>query len=258
LAARLQDFASRKGIGDLHQFAHEQALAFRGSWKGSPRTLSKALERLRAFFRFCVENDWLSKNPATGIKAPQVKTAPRIPFNENEVQAIVAQAKDDRELAFVLVLRHTGLRIGDASLLRTSQVSENRVHLYTTKAGVPVSIKVPPMLESLFKKLPPHGGYFFLRGESVNVHTLTELWRRSIKRMCKEAKVYPGHPHRFRHSLAADLLTKGASVENVAAILGNSPAIVIKHYSQWIKGRQDELDSFLEKTWDKPALVRVK
>jgi hypothetical protein len=37
-------------------------------------------------------------------------------------------------------------------------------------------------------------------------------------------------------------LTNGATVEQVAAILGNSPAVVINHYSQWIKSRQDALD----------------
>jgi site-specific recombinase XerD len=76
--------------------------------------------------------------------------------------------------------------------------------------------------------------------------------------MCKAAKILPDHPHRFRHTLAADLLLKGASVEDVAAILGNSPAVVIKYYSQWIRGRQDRLDAFLEKTWEQPQLVRVK
>lgn len=76
--------------------------------------------------------------------------------------------------------------------------------------------------------------------------------------MCKEAGIMPDHPHRFRHSLAADLLLKGASVEDVAAILGNSPAIVQKHYSQWIKSRQDRLDSFIEKTWQTPLKLVKK
>jgi hypothetical protein len=52
-------------------------------------------------------------------------------------------------------------------------------------------------------------------------------------------------------------LTKGVSVENVAAILGNSPAIVVKHYSQWISSRQEALDAALELTW-KPTLQIVK
>jgi len=40
--------------------------------------------------------------------------------------------------------------------------------------------------------------------------------------------------------------------------LGNSPAIVARHYSQWIKSRQDNLDAFLQKTWEKPKFALVK
>ena len=137
-------------------------------------------------------------------------------------------------------------------------MSENRIHLYTSKAGTPVSIIIPETLVSLLKALPAKGGYFFIRGESVHQHTAPDLWRKRIKAICKDLKITPDHPHRFRHSLAADLLTKGATVEQVAAILGNSPAVVIKHYSQWIKSRQDALDAMLEKTWEKPALTLVK
>lgn len=257
LSERLRAFCAREQRTEVAGIDVEVCRRFRDGWKLSPRTASKELERLRAFFRFCVENEWLTKNSAKSIKAPQVRVAPRIPFNEIEVQNILAHAKDDRELAFVLTLRHTGLRIGDASLLRTNSLSENRIHLYTTKSGAPVSILVPPTLLTLLKKLPPTGGYFFLRGDSTSMHTTADLWRRSIKRMCKSAGVFPDHPHRFRHTLAADLLMKGASVEDVAAILGNSPQIVVKYYSQWIRGRQERLDSFLEATW-KPQLQRVK
>ena len=258
LRSKISGFAQERGIVLLAGLEADEVRAFRQLRTLAPRTAGKELERVRAFFRFCVENGWIAKNPAQGIKAPQVKVAPRIPFSEDEIQKILAHAKDDRELAFILTLRHTGLRIGDASLLRTDQFSESRIHLYTTKAGTPVSILIPANLATLLKKIPPSGGFIFLRANSTSMHTCADLWRRRIKILCKAAGVMPDHPHRFRHSLAADLLMKGASVEDVAAILGNSPAIVIKHYSQWIRGRQDRLDAFLEKTWEQPKLVRVK
>jgi len=257
LRALFLQFCASRGLLALTECTSDLVREFRMSWTLSPRTASKQIERLRAFFKFSVENGWLAKNPASVLKAPTVKALPRLPFSNNDIQQIIAQTRDDRELAFVLVLRHTGLRIGDASLLSISHFDGERIHLYTTKAGIPVSIRIPPDLASLLKRLTPRGGYFFLRGESTAMHTTADLWRRSIKRMCKAAKVVPDHPHRFRHSLAADLLMKGASVEDVAAILGNSPAIVIKHYSQWIRGRQERLDAFLEQTWQ-PKLVRVK
>jgi integrase/recombinase XerD len=256
LQTRIIDFVELGrvvGLERLDGWAHDGARDFRASWKLSPLTASKQIGHLRTFFAFCMESGWISTNPAKNIRVPQLKVNPRLPFSEKEIQNILSKAEDDRELCFLLVLRHTGLRIGDASLLRSSQVAGDRVFLYTTKAGNPVSVKVPPNLESLLQAIPPKGGYFFLRGESIHPHTASDLWRKRIKAICKELGIAPAHPHRFRHSLAADLLSRGVSVENVAAVLGNSPAIVSKHYSQWISSRQDALDAALESTW-KPAL----
>jgi integrase len=55
--------------------------------------------------------------------------------------------------------------------------------------------------------------------------------------------------HRFRHTFACELLSKGVPVSEVAAILGNSPRIVEKHYSQWIETRQKALDAAVKLAW---------
>lgn len=254
----ISEFAEKNAIVHLDGFKQQQVRDLVQKRKLGALTTAKEIERIRTFFTFCLDNEWIQKNPARPVKPPKVKTIPRQPFSDQEIQNIIGQTKDDRELAFVLALRHTGLRIGDASLLRVSQVSEGRVYLYTTKAGTPVSVVIPPQLQTLLTALPTPGGYFFLIGESTHPHTASNLWRRRIKRMCKDAKIKPDHPHRFRHTMAADLLSKGASVEDVAAILGNSPGVVVKHYSQWIKGRQDRLDSIVQSTWEEPKLKLVK
>src|SRR3984885_6891352 len=255
LETRLNDFVSEHDA--LRSLDKERVRSFRAAWKLSALSASKEIGHLRTFFVYCIDRGWLQENPTKTLKAPQIKIIPRLPFSETEIQNILSKAEDDRELAFLLTLRHTGLRIGDASLLRVSHLLENRLFLRTTKAGTPVSILIPDSLLNLLKKLPPKGGYLFLRGESVHPHTASDLWRKRIKAICKEVGIVPDHPHRFRHSLAADLLSKGVTVENVAAILGNSPAIVGRHYSQWIQSRQDALDVALQSTW-KPALQVVK
>jgi integrase len=48
--------------------------------------------------------------------------------------------------------------------------------------------------------------------------------------------VQGAHAHRFRHILATELLGRGASFEEVADILGNSPEIVRKHYGKMLGG----------------------
>jgi len=51
-------------------------------WKMAPITAGKKLERLRSFFRFCMERGWCSFNPAVGIKKPNAKFKQRMPFTD--------------------------------------------------------------------------------------------------------------------------------------------------------------------------------
>ena len=54
------------------------------------------------------------------------------------------------------------------------------------------------------------------------------------------------HPHRFRHTFATTLLSRGIPVSEVAAILGNSPRIIEKHYLQWIQVRQESINAAIK------------
>jgi site-specific recombinase XerD len=60
-----------------------------------------------------------------------------------------------------------------------------------------------------------------------------------------QSGVKNAHVHRFRHTLATRLLEQGATFEQVADILGNSPAVVRKHYGKWFKGRQSNIDRLM-------------
>ena len=62
------------------------------------------------------------------------------------------RGNQDRLRAFVLVTRHSGLRIGDAIALDENRLNGNKLLLYTAKTGTPVYIPLPPMvIERTFK-----------------------------------------------------------------------------------------------------------
>jgi len=46
--------------------------------------------------------------------------------------------------------------------------------------------------------------------------------------------------HRFRHTLATEVLEMGGTFEDAADILGDTEAIVRKHYAKWSAGRRRE------------------
>ena len=77
--------AGSESAAPVHVAARAAALGI------GARTSLKEIERLRAFFKYCVENDWIAKNPAKTVKPPQIKTLPRLPFSNEELQNILAQ-----------------------------------------------------------------------------------------------------------------------------------------------------------------------
>lgn len=58
------------------------------TWKVRPSTAIKKLERLRSFFKFCVDRDWIAKNPAKPLKAPKEISIEVKPYDEWELEKI--------------------------------------------------------------------------------------------------------------------------------------------------------------------------
>jgi integrase len=60
----------------------------------------------------------------------------------------------------------------------------------------------------------------------------------------KQSGAVGAHPHRFRHTLASELLGKGGSIEKVAGILADSPVTIRRYYAKWtpeFQSLQDDL-----------------
>ena len=54
--------------------------------------------------------------------------------------------------------------------------------------------------------------------------TASDLWRRKLGHVFRLAEIEGGHPHRFRHTFAVELLKKGVPMEEVAILLGQQCA----------------------------------
>ena len=82
-----------------------------------------------------------------------------------------------------------------------------------------------------------------------------------------KASGVPGaHAHRFRHTLATEVLELGGTLEQAADILGDSETIVRKHCAKWSAGRQASITGLLGRIWEpsgdtagytKPAVTTV-
>jgi integrase/recombinase XerD len=247
LFRQLQDFARNKGIRNVLDLDLTTLDDFRATWNDGPLSSSKKLERLRSIFKFALVRKWISENPATNLKSPKVNEKPTLPFPDSEMTQILKTAAlpeiDARVRTFILTMRYSGLRISDTTALACEGLKGDRLQLHQGKTGEYVFVLLPTFVaDALRKVVHRNPAYFFWTGTS-KLPAAVSVWRKRLADVFKKAKIKNGHSHRFRDTFAVSLLQAGVSLEDVSTLLGHkSLRITQKHYSPWVKTRQDALD----------------
>ncbi len=266
LFRQLDTFAEAHNLQRLKQLDLDTLAIFRATWKDGPRSGLKKLERLRAFLRFTEKRKWIDYNPATELKAPKVPNKPTMPFTREEIVRILTALgpygksagirNAQRVRAFVLLLRYSGLRIGDAVQLDVNRLEGTKLLLHTEKTGVPVYCVLPEMVVKALDAAPHSSArYFFWTGKST-VRSAKGKWQRRLQRLFGLAKVTTGHAHRFRDTFAVELLLAGVPLDRVSVLLGHSSIrITERHYAPWTRSRQEQIEADLKAAWGNDPLV---
>jgi integrase len=255
LFKQLNAFALAKGLRVVTEFDIETLRTFRETWPNKNYAATKKLEAMKTFFRYAHESGWIESNPAKGIKPPKVTGPPTMPFSRQEFESVLAACEKYpnkknkiRLKALVLLLRYTGLRIGDAVTLSKRQITDGVLHLRTAKTGTDVRLPLHPDLIDALNGIPTTD-YYFWSGTSTPKSCIGD-YQRAFKKLYTLAKVAKGHAHRWRDTFAVELLLKKVPLEQVAVLLGHqSTKVTEKHYSPWVKTRQEQLEATIRSTF---------
>ena len=131
-----------------------------------------------------------------------------------------------------------------------------RIFLRTEKSGQPVFLPVPPDLKAALDRVPAplrnmESRYFFWNGIGTEKTHKAHV-DRCLRAVFKASGVNGAHAHRFRHTLATELLGRGASFEEVADILGNSPEIVRQALRQVVSCAANRIDELMSASMSRP------
>ena len=293
ILGRMKSFLERRKKLAITEVTFNDLVEFRAGWTEALTTQRRNQEAMKGFFRFCVRSDFIVKSPAADLDAIPEGRPKTDPFSREEMDRIFAavpslqdeygrqgQPIADQTRAFILVMRYTGLSIGDTAKLEKADVDGCRIRTYRKKTGEDVFAKVPPFVIAALDAAPHDSEqYFFWTGKG-KLHTRTSKWgnrlqrlfvtagirmvesekkRRSggkLKAQAEAVRVSKATPHMFRHTLVRDLLEAGTPMEEIAELLGNSMKIVEKYYSKWDTRRQARLEKRLEDFWQNDPLTR--
>jgi site-specific recombinase XerD len=266
--AKFGEYCKDSGLRDLAELTVERLDAYRAGRSLAPTTSMRELGTLRQFLTFCQERRWIADNPAKRIKGPRnAKPAEVVPFTTTELGKMVAACDGIgrgpyerlRAKAMVLLLRYTGLRISDVASLSRDRVQGGQILLHTQKTGGTVFLPIPGELQDALDTLPaPRNAkeerWFFWNGGTTK-RAVVGTAQRTLAAVFTKSGVEGAHAHRFRHTLATEILARGGSEQDAADILGISAAVVRKHYAKWSQARQQRITRLFEAIYPGTYLV---
>ena len=190
----------------------------------SPIAANRAVSLLRGMFTLAATRwGWIAKNPAKGIVRNREHRRQRYLTGEELGRLTIAlTAHEDKQSANIIrMLLLTGARRGEVQSMRWQDVSDGYwnkpEHLTKQKQAhsVPLSAPARQLLAGLDRS-----GEFVFPGSGTAGH------RRSIqkqwKKICKVAEIKGVRLHDLRHSFASQLVSSGASLPLIGALLGHS------------------------------------
>jgi integrase/recombinase XerD len=262
---RLQRFCEGHGVFVAQRLDLEVLSSFRATWEDlypSSYTRSIVQKRLKVFLRFCHDAGWLDRIPRLSpLKVDEPETMPLSAAEYARLLTAVPLEFPEhagRMRAVIQLMRWSGLAVRDAVMLKRTEIQTDAKGLHhiviaRQKTGTPVSVPIPAdVAAEVLTVLNGHPVYVFWDGTStppLAAHRMSK-W---ISRVFTRAKIQTlGHmkSHRLRDTFAVDLLQKGVPLEHVSKLLGHtSIATTEKSYAQWVKGRQDRLDSIVSDSW---------
>ena len=208
---------------------------------------------LHRVFAFALENEMITKNPVRMEGRPGENPENGAePFTAADLTSFRDRVADD--LLIFLLLRWTGFRGSDAVSVTWREVHFDRKEIERVTQKRKKRVILPIQTELLFaleveceRRKPEPSDRVLLNPATGKPLTRPRLYHRMLA-LGKRADVPDAHPHRFRDTLAVDMLTRGASPYDVAKMLGDTIETVEKHYTPFVRELRERVRMILEKT----------
>lgn len=195
--------------------------------KISNRTLENMRKTISTFFGWLHDEGLIGQNPARAVKQIKYDKIVRKPFTPVEREKIKSACCQLRDLALSEFLYASGLRVSEVvSLDRTSIDFVTREATVIGKGGKErrfyLSEVCAEYLRQYLNSRTDDNPALFAGTKSPYRRLTKEGVEYIVKDLGQRAGVNNVHPHRFRRTLATDLVRKGVPIQDVAQILGHS------------------------------------
>lgn len=182
---------------------------------------------LNSFFQWCVDNDYLNKNPCAKVDKIKYQQKKREPLTTFNLEDLRWHCDNVREKALIDFLFSTGCRISECAGVQISDINweKNTVHLRYCKGNkeriVFFNDEAKVSLRAYLEKRGHNSNALWTSEKAphqqLKTHALEDIVRKAGERA--GIKTYP---HKLRHTFATVGLRNGMPLEKLQALLGHT------------------------------------
>jgi site-specific recombinase XerD len=247
---RLENFLLTRGVSQFSQLGLHQVNIYVESLAGySKNHISMTLGLMRRLFDYARDNGYHSVSFSSSLPRVKYSQTSRLPvtFTADEANRILENVDTHnptgiRNYAIMLLVTKLGLRISDAILLRFDSVDwqAKTISIYQQKTEAPLTLPLPDDAGWAIIEYLKHGRpettceYVFVRHHAP-YDGLASNVQKDMQRLVQKAGIHVSPDkrlgmHSLRHSIASTMLSQGATLSEIAQILGHKSTEVTEDY----------------------------
>lgn len=248
----IERFISTVGVLDAVTPAHIHAFAYGAGVsrkEPSPSTVTVRLAAIRGFLDFARRMKAIGSNPADDVKRPTPRSITPKGLSAAELQrllaAIPSTASGLRDRAIILTCVFTGLRRVEVMQFTVGGLTEDAGRVFydiRAKGGIQRHRELPaPAVSAIQTMLEAEGRSLATMPKDARIFAVSHQgFYANLKRYAAKAKLEHVTPHTLRHSAAKLRRETGASIEDVASLLGHQNIATTARYLARLEGATDD------------------
>lgn len=193
--------------------------------KLSNSTLDGMRRCYSSFFGWLSAEGFIGRNPCAAIKKIKCKKEIKKPYTYSDMDKLRMACKNKRDLALLDFLYCTGCRVSEVERLNIDDIDFENMECTVLGKGNKertvylTEVAMTNLKEYLKTREDCLEALFIGKGtERLSKNGIEKL----LYKIGKKAGVINVHPHRFRRTLATNLLNRGMNLQDVARILGHA------------------------------------
>lgn len=205
-------------------------------------TISTKYTRIRTFYKYCTEEDLVSKDLFDKIKRPTVDDRLPCYLSREQMDKLRELIKDNvREMAIVETLYTTGVRVGELVNIKLSDIDWDKRKIKIMGKGkkerfVLFTYNCEIRLKEYLINRKDTNPYLFIRKIGDG-----KMERRGIEKPFvgyKKMLGFPFTPHTLRHTFAVRMAENGMPINYIQQLLGHESMHTTKIYTRLCKHAQ--------------------